>query len=564
MTRHLVTSALPYINGVKHLGNLVGSMLPADVYSRFLRQQGEDVLYICATDEHGTPAELAALEAGLDVAEYCRQQHEIQADLGARYHLSWDHFGRSSSPQNAELTRHFADRLEAEGLIEERVTEQVFSIDDGRFLPDRYIIGTCPHCGYDAARGDQCENCTRLLEPTQLIEPRSAVSGSTNLEVRESRHLFLKQSQLADEIRAWIDKQDGWPLLVTSIAYKWLDEGLRDRGITRDLSWGVPVDRPGFEGKDFYVWFDAPIEYIGATKEWADAAPGEARDWRGWWYDADDVIYTEFMAKDNVPFHTVSFPATIIGSREPWKLVDYIKGFNWLTYYGGKFSTSRGVGVFMDAALEILPADYWRYYLIANAPESDDSSFTWESFAVAVNKDLADTYGNFVNRCLTFTKRTVGDQVPAGGEPGEAEAALQAELETRVATYTELLASKQFRKAAAELRAIWATGNAYWEKSEPWKAAKVDAERTALILRTGVNLVRLFSLLATPIIPETATRALAAVAPDDGDRWPDDAGAALQAIAPGTTFAVPDVLFRKVTDDDVAEWTARFGGADDA
>jgi methionyl-tRNA synthetase len=563
MTRHLVTSALPYINGVKHLGNLVGSMLPADVYSRFLRQQGDDVLFICATDEHGTPAELAALEAGLDVADYCREQHEIQAEIGERYHLSWDHFGRSSSPQNAELTRHFAQRLEAQGLIEERVTEQVFSVDDGRFLPDRYIIGTCPHCGYDAARGDQCENCTRLLEPTQLINPRSAVSGSTNLEVRESRHLFLKQSELADEIRAWIDKQNDWPLLVTSIAYKWLDEGLRDRGITRDLSWGVPVDRPGFEGKVFYVWFDAPIEYLGATKEWADVDPAQ-RDWRSWWYDADDVTYTEFMAKDNIPFHTVSFPATIIGSREPWKLVDYIKGFNWLTYYGGKFSTSRGVGVFMDAALEVLPADYWRYYLIANAPESDDSSFTWEGFAVAVNKDLADTYGNFVNRCLTFTKRTVGEQVPAGGTPGEAEAALESELATRVANYTEQLGAKQFRKAAAELRAIWATGNAYWEKSEPWKAAKVDADRTAIILRTGVNLVRLFSLLAVPIIPETATRALTVVAPDDAVGWPGDVREALAAIPPGAAFEVPEVLFRKITDDDVAEWTARFGGAADA
>jgi methionyl-tRNA synthetase len=563
MTRHLITSALPYINGVKHLGNLVGSMLPADVYARFLRQQGDDVLFICATDEHGTPAELAALEEGLDVAEYCRRQHEVQAQLGDRYFLSWNYFGRSSSAQNAELTQYFARRLEEQGLIEERVTEQVFSVDDQRFLPDRYIIGTCPHCGYDAARGDQCENCTRLLEPTQLINPRSAVSGSTNLELRESRHLFLKQSLLADDIRAWIDKQEGWPLLVTSIAYKWLDEGLRDRGITRDLSWGVPVDRPGFEGKVFYVWFDAPIEYIGATKEWADADTGR-RDWRGWWYEAEDVVYTQFMAKDNIPFHTVSFPCTLIGSREPWKLVDYVKGFNWLTYYGGKFSTSRGVGVFMDAAIDILPADYWRYYLMANAPESDDSTFTWEGFAVAINKDLADTFGNFVNRCLTFTTRTVGDRVPNGGVPGPAEDTLREELATRIVAYTDLMSEKQFRKATAELRAIWATGNAYWEQSEPWKQAKLDPERTAVILRTGVNLVRLFSLLAAPIIPETTERVLAAVAPDAPKQWPDDAASALAALEPGATFDVPDVLFRKITDDDVAEWTTRFGGPAEA
>ncbi|MGH8983431.1 MAG: methionine--tRNA ligase [Acidimicrobiia bacterium] len=563
MTRHLITSALPYINGVKHLGNLVGSMLPADVYARYLRLRGEDVLFICATDEHGTPAELAALEEGLDVAEYCRRQHTVQRELGERFQLSWEHFGRSSSEQNKELTRHFARRLEDEGFIEERVTEQVYSVDDGRFLPDRYIIGTCPHCGYPAARGDQCENCTRLLEPTDLIEPRSAVNGSTNLEIRESRHLFLKQSVLAGEVRAWIDEQKDWPVLTTSIAYKWLDEGLRDRGITRDLDWGVPVDRPGFEDKVFYVWFDAPIEYLASTKEWADLDPDE-REWKNWWYEADDVEYTQFMGKDNVPFHTVSFPCTIIGSREPWKLVDYVKGFNYLNYYGGKFSTSRGVGVFMDDALELLPADYWRYFLMANAPESSDSSFTWEAFAGAVNKDLADTFGNFVNRCLTFTERAVGAEVPGGGPDGDAERVLSADLAERVRTYGEHLSERQFRKATAELRAIWAAGNAYWEQAEPWKAVKSDPDRAAVVMRTGVNLVRLFALLATPVIPASAERVLDAVAPGSPVRWSDDVGAALHALEPGSAFSVPEVLFRKLTDDDIAAWTARFGGPEEA
>jgi methionyl-tRNA synthetase len=563
MPRQLITSALPYINGVKHLGNLVGSMLPADVYARFLRLKGDNVLFICATDEHGTPAELAALEEGLDVAEYCRRQHEIQAELGERFLLSWDHFGRSSSPQNHELTKQFARRLEQEGFIEERVTKQIYSIDDGRFLPDRYIIGTCPHCGYEAARGDQCENCTRLLDPTDLIEPRSAISGSTNLEVRESKHLFLLQSRLADEVRAWIDTKTDWPVLVTSIAYKWLDEGLRDRSITRDLSWGVPVDKPGYEDKVWYVWFDAPIEYLGATKEWGDLDPG-SRDWKSWWYDADDVTYTQFMGKDNIPFHTVSFPCTIIGAREPWKLVDYIKGFNYLNYYGGKFSTSRGVGVFMNDAVELLPADYWRYFLMANAPESDDSSFTWEGFANAVNKDLADTFGNFVNRSLTFTQRNAGDTVPAGGEPGDAERTLADDLGARVREYSQLLESKQFRKATAELRAIWAAGNAYWERSEPWKAVKDDPARGGVIMRTGVNLVRLFALLAAPIIPATADTVLAAVAPHGSIRWPDDVDAELQALAPGSRFTVPEVLFRKLTDDDIEAWTERFGGPAEA
>ena len=388
VARHLITSALPYINGVKHLGNLVGSMLPADVYARHQRLRGHDVLFICATDEHGTPAELAAAAAGLSVADYCAEQHEIQADLARRYGLSFDHFGRSSSTQNAELTRHMAEKLRENGMVEERVTDQVYSLDDERFLPDRYIIGTCPHCGYERANGDQCENCARLLEPSDLINPRSAISGSTRLEVRATRHLFIRQSLMADRVREWIDSHDDWPILVSSIARNWLNVGLEDRSITRDLKWGIPVGWPGFENKVFYVWFDAPIEYIGATKEWADLDPG-ARDWRSWWFDARDVRYTEFLGKDNIPFHTINFPITLMGTGEPWKLVDYVKGFNYLTYYGGKFSTSQQRGIFMDTALDIVPADYWRYALLASAPKSDDAEFTWEGFALTVNKDLA-------------------------------------------------------------------------------------------------------------------------------------------------------------------------------
>ena len=422
MARHLITSALPYINGIKHLGNMVGSMLPADVYARYLRQRGHEVLFICATDEHGTPAELAAAEAGLPVAEFCAEQHQVQAEIYRGFRLSFDHFGRSSSPQNREITQHFARKLHEHGFIEQQSIRQVYSAADGRFLPDRYIIGTCPHCGYERARGDQCENCTRVLDPTDLIAPRSAISGSTELEVRETKHLFLTQSKLTDEVERWLDDTSAeWPNLSSSIARKWLTEGLRDRSITRDLEWGVPVPADTWpelaaEGKVFYVWFDAPIEYIGATKEWADEAP-QQRDWKSWWYEADDVTYTEFMAKDNVPFHTVMFPATELGTREPWKTVDFVQSFNWLTYYGGKFSTSEQRGIFTDQALELLPADYWRYFLIANAPESDDASFSWELFASVVNKDLADTLGNFVNRVLSFSRKRFGEQVPAGAEP---------------------------------------------------------------------------------------------------------------------------------------------------
>jgi methionyl-tRNA synthetase len=556
--RHLITSALPYINGVKHLGNLVGSMLPADVYARFLRARGEEVLYICATDEHGTPAELAAAEEGLPVAEYCARQHAVQAELGARFALSFDHFGRSSSPQNRELTQYFARQLDAEGFIEERVTKQMYSVTDERFLPDRYIVGTCPYCGYESARGDQCENCTNLLDPTELIDPRSAVSGSPEIEVRESRHLFLLQSKLAPELRAWLESKDDWPVLSRSIALKWLDEGLADRGITRDLEWGVPVDRPGFEDKVFYVWFDAPIEYVGATKEWSDAR-GEPDAWRSWWYDAEDVRYVQFMAKDNVPFHSIGFPSTMLATREPWKLVDYLKSFNWLTYYGGKFSTSRGIGVFMDDALELMPADVWRYYLAANAPESDDASFTWEGFAVAVNKDLADTLGNFVNRTLTLTQRHFGNSVPAAGEPGEAETALEASLQHEIAEYTRLMSEMELRKAMSCLRSIWSLGNGYLVRKAPWASVREDPDAAAVTLRTAINLIALYARLCAPVMPATAAQLLDSLTvPAERRDWPSRG--ILQTVEPGSAFDVPDVLFGKVSDEDLEAWKARFGG----
>jgi methionyl-tRNA synthetase len=566
MARHLITSALPYINGVKHLGNLVGSMLPADVSARALRAQGHDVLLICATDEHGTPAELAAREADQDVATFCAEQHEIQAELCARFGLSWDWFGRTSRTQNHELTQHFARTLAAAGLTEVRVTRQVYSVDDGRFLPDRYVVGTCPNCGYELARGDQCENCTKQLDPTDLIDPRSAISGSTNLEIRESAHLFLLQSKMADRLRTWIDERTDWPNLVTSIARKWLDEGLGDRGITRDLEWGVPVppeDFPELEGKVFYVWFDAPIGYLAATKEWSDADPAQ-RDWRSWWRSdegADDVTYTEFMAKDNIPFHTLSFPTTLLGSNEPWKLVDRLKGFNWLTYYGGKFSTSQGRGVFMDDALELLPADSWRWYLMANAPESDDSSFTWQLFGDAVNKDLVGTLGNFVNRTTTQIVRYFGEVVPDGGEPGDVEHELVTRVRDLMTEYIGCLDRLEFRKATAALRALWAEGNAYLEAREPWRAIKVDRDLAAMTLRTALGLVAVDAIASAPFMP-TAAATLAAICPGscDGRLLDPDLAELVLASHPGGAMVPPGLLFGKLAPEDLEAWETRFGG----
>jgi methionyl-tRNA synthetase len=566
MARHLITSAIPYINGIKHLGNLVGSQLPADLFARYQRARGNEVMFICATDEHGTPAELAAAKAGKDVADYCAEMHDVQAEIARGFRLSFDHFGRSSSAQNRALTQHFAKVLAEQGLIREVTEKQMYSVTDGRFLPDRYIEGTCPNCGFDSARGDQCDNCTKQLDPVDLINPRSVISGSTDLELRETKHLFLRQSAMRDKLQAWIDSKTDWPVLTTSIAKKWLNDGdgLQDRGITRDLSWGVPAQFDGapwqgMDGKVFYVWFDAPIEYIGATQEWADKTGG---DWARWWRTdkgADDVTYTQFMGKDNVPFHTIGFPATILGSNEPWKLVDYIKSFNYLNYDGGQFSTSRGRGVFMDQALEILPADYWRWWLLSHAPESADAEFTWENFQTSVNKDLADVLGNFVSRITKFCRSKFGEALPAGGEWGAREEALIDELNTRIRAYETFMEEKEVRKAAAELRAIWVAGNEYLQAAAPWTVFKTDPDQAAAQTRLALNLVRLYAVLSAPFIPDASDAMLAGMQTEDRS-WPGDAKAALELLPVGHAFTTPEVLFRKIADEEREDWQQRFAG----
>ena len=569
MARILITSAIPYINGIKHLGNLVGSQLPADLFARFNRAIGNEVMFICATDEHGTPAELAAAKAGKPVAEYCAEMHGVQAEIAKGFRLSFDHFGRSSSQRNHKLTQHFAGKLAENGLIREVSEKMIYSIDDGRFLPDRYIEGTCPNCGFESARGDQCDNCTKQLDPTDLINPRSTISGSTNLEERETKHLYLMQRALKDKLEAWIDSKTDWPILTTSIAKKWLNDGdgLQDRGITRDLHWGIPVMRgdqpwPGMEGKVFYVWFDAPIEYIACTAEWADANGLDDAAWQRWWRTdkgAADVTYYQFMGKDNVPFHTLSFPATILGSGEPWKLVDYLKSFNYLNYDGGQFSTSRGRGVFMDQALSILPSDYWRWWLLSHAPESSDAEFTWENFQASVNKDLADVLGNFVSRVTKFAVSKLGDTVPEAGAFGPLETALIADLGVRIADYTRAMAGMEVRKAAAELRAIWVIGNEYLQAAAPWSVVKTDPEQAQAQIRLALNLIRIYAVLSSPFIPDAAQTMMTAMGSDDWT-WPSDVHAAVRTLPAGHAFAVPENLFRKITDEERADWQARFAG----
>ncbi len=562
MSKILVTSALPYINGVPHLGHMVGCLLPSDVYARYMRMMGNEVLYVVGTDEHGTTSEVGALKAGMDVQAYCDMNHDRHYRTYKDFELSFDYFGRTSSEQNKEITYHIFEQLDKNGFIEERTVKQIYSVDDKMFLADRYITGTCPYCGYDKARGDQCENCTKVLEPTDLIDARSTISGSKNLEVRETKHLFLNLPKIEPKLREWLKSKEAfWPEVAYSIAQKWIKEGLQPRCITRDLKWGFPVNKAGYEDKVFYVWFDAPIGYIGITKQWSDEKP-EERNWKDWWYGAKDVRHVEFMGKDNVPYHAITFPATLLGTGEPWTQVDYLKGFSYLTYEGGKFSKSEQRGIFAEDAVKEFPADYWRYWLMSNVPESSDSSFTFDLFAGVVNKDLNGVLGNFVSRVLKMTSSKIGNEVPAGGELTAVENELIANLQQHTDDYFKYMNELEFRKALNELRAIWVEGNNYISVSEPWTVIKTDAERAAAILRVCINLIRIFAILSAPIMPDIAAKMFAKLHLDAKD-MPSlkgfDIAKEITAVKAGQPFEVGEMLFERITPERVEELKQKYG-----
>jgi methionyl-tRNA synthetase len=559
MGKYIVTSALPYVNGVKHLGTLIGSLLPADVYARWLRLQGEDVLAICGTDEHGTPCEVAALEEGVPVAEYAEKYYHIQKDIYQRFRLSFDHFGRTSSPENRRMTQHLFLRLHQHGYIVERETEQLYCVDDSRFLPDRFVLGTCPHCGYQAARGDQCESCTRLLDPTDLVAPRCAICGRQNLVRRSSRHLFLDLPKLKDRIEAWVDTKKHWPRTTRSIAHKWLEEGLRERCITRDLKWGISVPLAGYEDKVFYVWFDAPIGYISISMEWARLT-GDPDRWQAYWKDPETRL-VQFLGKDNVPFHTVTWPAVMMGADDGFILADMVKGFEFLNYEEGKFSTSEGRGVFTDQALELFPADYWRYYLLVIAPERGDSSFEWPGFQQAVNKDLADVLGNFVHRTLTFIHSRFQGRVP----PAEALSARDESMRERTAALAQQLRVEmehyRFQMSVRTLRELWSECNRYFDEKAPWLAIKTDRAGAATTLSVAAHLCRSIAVLTAPFLPETSSSLYGLLGLSEDvhrSRWEEavDFGCLAGRALPPT----PKPLFSKIPDETIAMLREKFAG----
>jgi methionyl-tRNA synthetase len=436
----------------------------------------------------------------------------------------------------------------------------MYCLDCRRFLSDRFIVGVCPRCVYDRARGDQCENCTTLLDPSDLRQPRCAICGQGRIEARESRHLFLMLPKLTDRVAAWVNGKDGyWPNSTLGVAHKWLDEGLRERCITRDLSWGIPVPLPGFENKVFYVWFDAPIGYIGISMEWAEAA-GNPDAWQTYWKDPDTRL-VQFLGKDNVPFHAVTWPATMMGADDGFVLADMIKSFEFLNYEGGKFSTSRGRGIFTDQALDLFPADVWRYCLCVLAPERKDTDFSWDSFETALNKDLADVLGNFVNRTITFVQRYFDGKVPPAQPDGDPERGVKAALEQTVREGREAMAGYWLGKAVRAVRDFWAECNRYFDARAPWQQRKTDLAAAGSTLNCSAHLARAAAILAAPFIPHTAEGIFGQLRLDPASvhrlPWattPDFGELTGRPVGP----AVP--LFQKVEPARLAEVRQRFAG----
>ena len=548
--KHLITSALTYINGLPHIGHLAGALLNADVYARFLRAKGEEVLFVGGTDTHGTKIEEGAAKEGLSIKEYIHKYHSLHGDIYKAFELSFDAFGNTDSDQNKELTWRIFEGLDKNGYIEEKTTKRAFCIDDNQFLADSQVGGTCPYCGYNKAKGDQCEGCTKLLDPEELKNPYSTVSGSTNITFKDTKNLFIAVDKMQSKLEAWVETKRGlWPDIAYTTARKWFNEGLLPRGITRDLKNGFAVPRPGYEDKVFYVWFDAPIGYIGITKEWADKDP-KNRSWEDWWLNPDNVTHTEFMGKDNIPFHSVFFPATLMGSGENWTQVDFLKGTSWLNFIGGKISKSEHRGVFLDEAIEEFPADYWRYWIIANSPESDDAVFSFEYFQATINKDLNDVLGNFVNRVLKMTQNNFGTQIPPLGPITDKEKDLYAALDKLITEYTSKMDEIEFRKSAACLREIWTLGNNYIAQTEPWKVAKTDIAYAGTILNTALNLIYLFATLTAPIMPAVAQK-MADIFKKPIAAWPNaSAQELLSSLKAGESFTLVEPLFKKISDEE--------------
>lgn len=543
--KYLITSALPYVNNQLHIGHLIGCLLPSDVYARFCRAMGRDVLYIGGSDEHGTPSEVGAQKENMSVEDYVEKYRAKHLDAVRDFNLSFDLYGRTHTKLHEKLIHELFERLDSLGMVYEKSSMQPYSINEKKFLADRYVIGTCPRCGFDGAYGNECNKCGATLDPDQLINPHSAVDPTSPVEMRETKHLYFRLSAMQDKLRAWVNSRQGWPKTAVAIANKWLDEGLRDNPITRDLKWGIPVNKPGFEDKVFYVWFDAPWGYVSISQAATD-------NWADWWKNPD-CKYAQFMAKDNISFHSVFFPAQELAMDDNWKTVDILKGQNFLNFNGAKISKSMGNGIFLDQALSIAPADAWRYALLASAPETDDTDFTVARFAEIVNKDLNGMLGNFVSRVCKLTEKNFGSTVPAAGKT---DTDLADKINEKLADLTRALDACEFRAAIFALRSMYAIGNEYMTETAPWalvKDGKMDDAGS--VLNNCFQLIDLYARVSAPFMPDVATKMQNIFGAAHDLSWPTKFES---RIANGEKFAVPENLFERIDDARVAEINEKY------
>jgi methionyl-tRNA synthetase len=555
MGRLLVTSALPYANGPIHLGHLAGCYLPSDIYVRYHRLKGTDVLHICGTDEHGVPITIQAEAEGVSPQEIVDRYHADIAESFTRMGIIFDNFSRTTLPVHHRLAQDFFLRLLENGYMDVREVEQFYCSNCGRYLADRYIVGTCPHCRTEGARGDLCEQCGRWLEPELLIEPRCKICGSTPTP-RKTTHWFFKLSAFQDRLEEWLDGKKDWRPSVLNLCRGWFREGLEDRPITRDQEWGVRVPLPEARGKVLYVWFDAPIGYISSTVEWAERT-GDSEAWRDWWADPETKLI-HFLAKDNIVFHAIIWPAMLMGYGE-FVLPASIPANEFLNLEGRKLSTSQNWAVWVPDYLREFEPDPLRYCLTVNAPEGRDSDFSWRDFQARNNNELADILGNFVNRTVAFTDRYYRGAVPEPGPLGDEDRQLLQEVESAPGRIGEAIERFEFKRALRDLMKLSELGNKYFNDQEPWRTVREDPERCATTIALCLRLVTAIAFLCQPFLPFTAQklRRILGMGEETADLHWDEAAA--QVLAPGHRLGRLEILYRKIDDETIERQVARLG-----
>ena len=545
--RYTITAALPYTNGPIHIGHLAGVYVPADIYARYLRMKGEDVFFVCGSDEHGVAISIRAKREGKSPKELIDHYHNMIKSSFDDFGISFDHYGRTSDPIHHQTASDFFKTLYDNGDFIEETTEQLYDEEAEQFLADRFVVGTCPHCGHEEAYGDQCESCGRSLNATDLINPTSTLSGSVPV-TKATKHWFLPLDRYQTFLEDWILKghADDWKPNVYGQVKSWLDDGLKARAVTRDLDWGIPVPVPGGENKVLYVWFDAPIGYISATKEWAEK---NNKDWEPYWKDLNTKLI-HFIGKDNIVFHCIIFPA-MLHAEGSYVLPTNVPANEFLNLEGQKLSTSKNWAVWLHEYLEDFSGkqDVLRYVLTANAPENKDNDFTWRDFQARNDNELVAIYGNFINRIVVLTHKYYDGVVPTPNTNTQVDEETLAELHALPTQIAAAVEGYRFREASQLLLKIARLGNKYLADEEPWKQQKTDPERVKTIMYNGLQIAAVLAIASTPFLPQTADKLKQILGLPLESKWDDLAQT--EFVSAGTVLAPSELLFLKVEDDDI-------------